>query len=113
MEGAIVKYLVIGPDGNAVRGEGDLSMDALQTLVGGDFEALPTPTGIPVTVLAAGEAKRLGRPANHAATRLMRSRLRPDDFVAGTVVVTGPLTDKGELTDIADDSVRLVGERIA
>jgi hypothetical protein len=86
---------------------------ALQTLVGGDFEVLPSPDGIRATVLASQDAKRQGRPANHPATRLIRSRIKPDDFVAGVVVVTGPIADDGSLTDLDGATELAVANRMA
>lgn len=108
-----MKYLVIGTEGQPVHGTGDLSMEALQTLVGGDFEALPSPSGIRATVLAGMNAKHEGRPANHTATRLIRDRLRADDFVAGTVVVVGPIDGEGDITDLDDATAQQVIERMA
>lgn len=108
-----MRYLVIAPAGDPMPGTGALSMEAIQTLVGGEFEALPSPTGIQATVLAGTNAKTEGRPVNHGATRLLRDRLRPEDFVAGTVVVAGPITSDGDLTDLADDAAKAVGERVA
>jgi hypothetical protein len=87
-------------------------MVALQTLVGGDYEVLPSPDGIRATVLASQTAKQEGRPANHPATRLLRSRLRPDDFVAGTVVVAGPITPEGALSDIDEPTEQAVADRM-
>ena len=108
-----MKYLVIGPDGNVINGYGNLDEAALQTLVGGPFEVLPSPDGIAATVLASAEAKQRGEPANHPATRLLRSRLRVNDFVAGIVVVTGPIAQDGSLTDIDDVAVKAVTQQVA
>ena len=108
-----MRYLVVGPDGQCIGGTGNLDMASLQALVGGDFEVMPSPLDIRVTVLAPANAKREGRPANHAATRLLAGRLRPDDFVAGVVVVTGPIDAAGALTDLTDEAAAAVTERVA
>jgi hypothetical protein len=108
-----MRYLVVGPDGNIVHGDGDLDAAALKVLVGGQFEVLPSPDGIEATVLASTTAKMEGRPANHPATRLLQTRLRPEDFIAGTVVVTGSIASDGTLTDIDAATEKAVMERIA
>jgi hypothetical protein len=107
-----MRYLIVSPDGNVVHGQGALDMAALQTLVGGDFEVLPSPDGIAATVLAGTESKAQGAPANHPATRLIRNRIRPEDFVAGVIVVTGPIAEDGSLTEIDEPTERLVLDRI-
>jgi len=107
-----MKYLIVNPGGTTVQGEGVLDADVLHSLVGGDFEVMPTPDGLKVTVLASTDAKRLGQPANHAATRLLKTRLRPDDFVAGTIVVVGPINEEGDVTDLDDDTGRAVVGRM-
>ena len=109
-----IVYLTIDPEGVIERREGELTQQEVTDVLGGPFEALPQPHEIPVTVLAAENAKHEGQNANWLATRIIRNRIRPEDFVAGTVIVTGHPTGDGDLTSISDEaeaSIRALNDR--
>ena len=107
-----VKYLVIDTDGTITFHDETLDVPEAQRIVDGDFEILPTPTDIPVTVIVGEEAKKQGKNANWAITRLVRSRLRPDDFVAGVGIVVGLPDPTGEPTSITPEIEKAVRAKV-
>lgn len=104
------RYLVIHPNGRFSEYDQALPVDEAQDLVGGDIEVMPTPRDVNVTVIANEEGKRLGLDANWKATALIRSHLRPTDFVAGNVIVAGPADPDGELSSLSDEDISTIKE---
>jgi hypothetical protein len=105
----MIDYLIISPDGDIERRNGILDMGTIQEVVGGDtIEELPEPLDLPVIVLAYENAKAEGMNANWLATSLIRQRIHPDDFIAGTVVVAGSPDDEGDLTSIDAETEVLI-----
>lgn len=109
-----ITYLVIEPKGPVSRIEGVLDLPTVQRIVGGDFEPLPQPRGVDAIVLAQQDGKSKGLEPNWSATSIEHSRLRPDDFVVGTVIVAGPPNEDGDLTSLSADAeaaIRKLAER--
>lgn len=104
------RYLVINPNGTFAEYDQPLGVLDAQEVVGGDIEMMPTPRDVNVTVLANEEGKRLGLDANWKATALIRSHLRPTDFVAGNVIVAGPADPDGELSSLSDEDISTIKE---
>jgi hypothetical protein len=96
-----IAYLVITPDGKVQQVFGPLGVKDMQMLLGGDFDILPKPTNLDITVFARADAKRVGLNPNWLATSLVKNRLRPDDFVAGPVVISGLPDNAGEPTGVS------------
>lgn len=108
-----IRYLLVDTDGTVTATESDLDVKDVQKVFDGDFEVLPQPTDIDILLLASAEAKHRGENANWAATRLIRSRLRPDAFIAGKIIVTGPPNNIGEPTDVSEEVEKAVREKVA
>jgi len=85
------------------RGEGEL--DALQLLVGGWIEYVPTDA---LTVYCNEEGKIIPLPPNYRATNAFGSELQPGDILAGDVVVLGELDDEGDTTGLTDEQAEAV-----
>lgn len=107
-----IRYLIIETDGTISLKDGTLDTKDVSQLIG-DFEMLPTPTDIDIIILVSEDAKSKGENANWAVTRLIRSRLRPDDFVAGRAIVTGPATEDGEPTSVSQDVEKTIRDKVA
>lgn len=104
-----IQYVVINPKGTITTYNESLSTGDAQDIVGGDIEIMPDPRDLDAIVIANEEGKRLGLDANWKATALIRSHLRPTDFVAGNVIVAGPAKN-GELTSLSDEDIVLLKE---
>ena len=85
------------------RGEGEL--DALQRLVGGWIEVVPTDA---LTVYCNEEGKIIPLPPNYRATNAFGSELQPGDILAGDVVVLGELDDEGDTTGLTNEQAEAV-----
>lgn len=68
-------------------------LDALQGFVGGWIEYVPTEQD--VTLYCNEEGKILNLPPNLLATSLFGALLMGGDYLAGDVIVCGPLDDEG------------------
>lgn len=109
----MIDYLVITPDGDIEKRNGILDEGTLTEAVGGSpIEALPEPLDLPVIVLAYEHAKAEGMNANWLATSLIRQRIHPDDFIAGTVVVAGEPDEEGDLTTITAETEVLIRSKV-
>jgi Domain of unknown function (DUF3846) len=95
-----ITYMVVRPDGSFDMADGPLGVEDAQRILDGDFEAMPQPDDLPITILAATEGKTRGDEANWAVTRLIHSHLRPGDFVAGKAIITGGPDKDGNLTTL-------------
>jgi hypothetical protein len=96
-----MRALVIYP-GGGVRELDDLSLEALQEVVGGYVEAIGLDGAIGF-VDEEGKLRESVPPVNAIATRLLQEAGgRPGDFVVGTFVVTGQSNDDGDPTSIPE-----------
>jgi Domain of unknown function (DUF3846) len=86
---------------------GDNELGALQELVGGWIEYVPTEQ--PVTLYCNEEGKIEGLPLNELATQLFGQLLMPGDYLAGDIVALGPLDDEGESTSVSEDMLAYAG----
>lgn len=78
-------------------------LGALQSIVGGNIEAVPFHGGGPVAVFINDEGKFENPPrVNARATQLLGPGLRAGDFIAGDCVVTGLDVDTGENVDLVE-----------
>jgi hypothetical protein len=105
--------MLITPDGRMTIESGNLTVKKAQAILGGDFEVLPVPADLDITMLAYTDAKRDGQNANWGATAVIRGRLRPDDFVAGTVIVTGGPDKAGDLTSLSVKAEEAIRRKVA
>jgi hypothetical protein len=108
-----IAYLVIEPGGAIKQTFAPLDTPTVQGIVGGSFETLH-PRGIEATVFLAEDGKQRGFNPNWVATSLLRSRLRPEDFVVGTVVVAGLPDAEGDIQSItvkSEEAIRRLAER--
>ena len=86
--------------------EGQDTLTWLQSLVGGNIEHLSTPWGPHADAWINEEGKLIGLHGNAVATTLYRQDMEDGlthdyllgdgDYIAGTIVFTGPPTDEGE-----------------
>jgi hypothetical protein len=102
------RYLVVQPDGKITEHTGMLSGEAIQAIVGGFFEVLPSPDGS--SVFASETGKEQALPYNWLATQFLRATLHPADMVVGNVIVAGPADSEGEVTDVAPTSEARLNE---
>lgn len=94
----------------------DTGYKAIQSVVGGYFEAVTSSTG-ETTFWVNEEGKLIGLPMNPAATVLLWE-LDPSfagqDFLMGTVLITGGVDDEGETLGVGAEGVaaveRLIGD---
>jgi hypothetical protein len=77
---------------------GDGELQELQRLVGGWIEYVPTEQ--PITLYCNEEGKIEGLPLNPRATLHFSGLLQVGDYLAGDVVVLGPIDEHGENTGI-------------
>lgn len=82
-------------------------LDDLQRYVGGWIEYVPTNED--VTLYCNEEGKIEGLPPNPLATSLFGSLLMPGDYLAGDVILLGPIDDEGASTSIDDLWFEYVG----
>ena len=112
MRGAVV----IPADGAAyqleVPEETAAQVAILQKLVGGFIEAVRTPHLL--TLFCNEEGKIDGLPANWRATHLFGELLQEHDYLAGTVVILGPVDENGETLGLengdAEAIIKAAGE---
>lgn len=110
--GKPIIFVIIDPSGQHALHEEPLTDDYLHGVVGGDFEPIQ-PTDHEMTIFVNTEGKRLGLQHNALATSLARSRLRPSDFVVGTVLVTGIPDEEGDVQSLSGTVIDLITERAA
>lgn len=94
---ATIAVLSVPADGPARLIEMTFTLDAAQSLVGGNLQALPLTRDS--TLYCNEDGKWQGLPVNEAANRLARSAslgLAPDDFIVGTVLVCGTISPGGQ-----------------
>jgi len=97
---ADIAYLIIEPDGDIKVEHGALGVEQAQDMLDDDFEALQPSNPPPFVMLVGENGKSRGLNANWGATRVLSSILRPDDFIVGRAIVTGPPNPDGELTPV-------------
>jgi hypothetical protein len=100
-----VSYVVITPEGEFTEHESLPTLEELQELVGGRVETHTLMReGEAATLWCAEEGKRRGDPMNARATRLAHDwrGIRPRDHIVGTVVLTGPGDDEGDMTSLSE-----------
>ena len=107
-----MKYLLISVKGVLKPTEGPLDVLDAQAILDDDFEVLQPSVPPPFVMLVAENGKSKGLEANWLATRAMRHNMKPDDFIVGDAVVTGPPNAAGDLTDITDDILAVFQERV-
>ena len=103
-----MKSLVIGQDqdGRFVPTRTEITeYDELNSALGGWIEAVPT--NATVTIWCNEEGKLKGLPYNDPAMELWKrvdefGCIPAGDYVAGPIVVQGPVDDEGEATDCPD-----------
>jgi len=99
-------YCTLSADDTWTTHEGTPTGDDLNRLVGGYFDVATVRDGIlgALTVWMWEDAKRHHLPVNRIATDLLHQwrRIRPDDYVAGTVVFTGGATAQGDTLPLTD-----------
>lgn len=78
-------------------------LDTLQQLVGGWIEYVPTEQD--VTLYCNEEGKLQNLPPNSLATAIFGKLLMPHDFLAGDVVVCGPLDEEGYSLPLSEEVV--------
>lgn len=109
-----IAYLVITPGGSVTLNHDALTEERAQSLLGAGKRTEYWPANMQVVVLANEDGKALGLDPNWKATAVVRSRLRPDGFIAGNAIVTGPPDDSGEATGLTvkdEEAVRRLTER--
>ena len=108
-----ITYLILNTDGSIETKSGVLGVKDAQDILGSDFEMLPEPPGLPITLIASTEGKSRGDNPNWGATRLIRNSLRAGDFVAGKVIVTGAPNAAGDLTALTVKDEQEMRNRIS
>lgn len=107
-----ITYMVVEPDGRIEVHSGVLDEKVAQSILASEFEVMPSPDDIPVTVLASTEGKTRGDDPNWGITSLIHRHLRSGDFVAGKVIVTGAPDSDGNLTSLTVKDEQAVRSRI-
>jgi hypothetical protein len=92
-----MRAAIIPPEGEIRVEDIDASLDGLQAIVGGDIESVAL-TGTDLTAYIHGEGKYEGLARNPRATAI--AHLFPGDFIAGTMIVLGPVDDEGNDTPL-------------
>lgn len=94
----------------------EINLDFLQKQVDGYIEVINILTGGPedddpfpteVSMYLNEEGKLQGLPYNARATFLASGAIMPFDYIAGDVVLTGPVDDEGEDTGLTDEQVEM------
>jgi hypothetical protein len=112
-----MKALRIPTDGSAEVVDVDVTLDWLQTQVGGMIEVVRvdrilTDAGnrnVECSVIVNEEGKLSGLPVNYRATDLCAAAIGGwiNDVIVGSVCVLGPVDDEGEETAVPDAVVRI------
>lgn len=105
--GKPIHFYVIKPDGILTDVNDMLTDDMLRRLVGGDFEVIH-PQDRELVMFTNENGKELGLNPNWLATSLVRTRLRPGDFVVGTVVVTGKPDEDGDVRSLSANVIAAI-----
>lgn len=79
-------------------------LEDLQRLVGGYFQVVPLPVE-GLNAFVNEEGKIYGLPINPRATLATRGTLMRGDYIAGTMVVLGPVDEDGEHQSADPDAV--------
>lgn len=99
-------YAIIKASGNVVLYEKDHmpTYDDINSAVGGWIEGVPLEG---VTAYVNEEGKLQGLPVNMIATLLAHedSAIMSEDYIAGNMIVFGPLDDEGEITSLPSDFI--------
>ena len=99
-----MRYAVIDVDGTIeVLQTKALTRGVIMSHIGQDFEGLPTPEHLNLSVFGADtrtspDGQRLRM--NTKATHLLQDAMWPGDHVVGPVVISGPADEDGESTDL-------------
>lgn len=96
-------YAVVSPVGRLTFHATKPTLEDLQAAVGGDIEAFPAPHD--GTTYLNEEGKLLGLAHNRLATHWLREFLLPGDWIAGPLVVTGPIDDAGDETALTAEQL--------
>lgn len=100
------KAMIIPADeAQPVRFEELSGLEAMQKVVGGYIELVPMTLNIAgtqheVSLFCNEEGKLEGLPLNRRATQMAGRNLRPGDYLAGDVFLTGAPDDDGNETDV-------------
>lgn len=87
----------------------DISLEAMQALVGGYVEAVDvTVAGHECTIWLNEEGKLRGMPPNALATQLAGTRLLIGDYIAGDVIVTGGVGSEGQTLPVHDEAAAVL-----
>lgn len=108
-----MKYLLLDAKGAITEVDGPMDVLDAQEVLDDDFEALQPSMPPPYVMLVAMNGKRKGMEANWLATRAMKHNMKPDDFIVGPAIVTGPPNAVGELTDVSDEVLAAFQERVS
>jgi hypothetical protein len=106
-----IAFLVVDPDGTINLLHEPLGVKQAMDIVAGDIDILPQPRDVAVTLIANAEGRNVGLEPNWGATRLIKSSLRPSDFVTGKVIICGLPDAAGDLTGLdvkTEQAVRLL-----
>lgn len=104
-----MKAIRIDVNGN-VQPLGGFSLDTLQKSVGGYVQAVESASG-ETTFWCNEEGKLEGLPVNKAATFILWSlntAFRDQDFLVGSVVITGGVDDDGNTLPIGEEALMFV-----
>ena len=101
-----MKGIIIGVNNTLTEREFESGgeLDFLQGAVGGYIQIVPHNAPINLSVYCNEEGKITDPPLepNMLATALFSGLLGPSDYLAGPVVLTGPIDDEGYTTGISD-----------
>lgn len=101
----MIRALVLHPDKRVVDLELDPEADQMQDLVGGDLGPVHTRLGV-----LWGDKARSDRRFNEVATMIAVDTIEPQDFIAGTVVLTGYVDPHGHIQPVSDKARLVVSE---
>lgn len=110
MSSVAVLAMIIPPDHPPVLRRIDQSdISAMQALVGGYVEAIPTRDPLPpMLVLLNEDGKRDDLPLNQLATHLFQSSIGPSDYMVGTVIAVGVDNETDGFSEVPPAFVRLL-----
>lgn len=104
-----MKILRVLYDGSSIKSDvDDISLDLLQSSVGGLIQAIDFTPGL--TMWCNEEGKLLGLPVNQVATLVWKKYFGETDIIVGDVVFTGGCDEDGESTSILEEDSKEIEE---